>query len=93
MCIVQMPTLAETTSVDNRIRCQIAGDLLVFSWSLYPIVQVFPILGLLPSDRHLMIMSALDLLSKLGVSHIMLKSRAAISHCSRHAAEEPIRLQ
>lgn len=79
--------------MDNRLRCQVAGDLLVFCWSLSPIVQLFSVLDLLPDDKQLIIMGLLDALSKVGVIHIMLKNRTVIERCNQYAAAEPGRLQ
>mmetsp|Transcript_55029 Transcript_55029/g.128128 ORF Transcript_55029/g.128128 Transcript_55029/m.128128 type:complete len:388 (+) Transcript_55029:59-1222(+) len=80
----QLPGHAQSVHTVNKQRSQIAGDLLVFTWTLYPTVQALGFVGSLTPQQQLHLFALLDMLLKVGVCHIMLRARAALRNAARH---------
>lgn len=84
-----LPVCAGSVSAVNKMRSQISADLMVFAWVGYPLL-----VGLgfahgitLSSEIHAFV--ALDLIGKLGVSHIVLRSPEAFANAQRVLSSEP----
>mmetsp|Transcript_94758 Transcript_94758/g.203585 ORF Transcript_94758/g.203585 Transcript_94758/m.203585 type:complete len:395 (+) Transcript_94758:68-1252(+) len=85
-CIGSLPGQAATLGNFNRLRVQVSGDLMIFSWTLYPVVQGLGLLSILNVPGQLRLFAGLDVLSKLGACHIMFRNREAIVNASRYLA-------
>jgi len=79
---------ARTIEHNNHRRCGISRDLLVFTWTLYPITQGLVTMGTLTPDVEVYLLGALDLLNKLGVSHLTLKDPKALQNSYQAAAAQ-----
>jgi len=83
-----LPVTAGSLSAVNKLRTQISADLMVFAWLGYPLVEGLGMTNCisLPVELHAYV--ALDLLGKLGVSHIVLRSHDAYMNAQRAVALE-----
>jgi len=70
-------------SADNKVRARVSGDLLIFTWTLFPLAQGLEMTGSLPSEAVEIIFVGLDTINKMGVSHIMLKNASALESSHR----------
>merc|ERR1711920_79729 len=77
-------TQASELSSNNMMRCQTSGDLLKMTMVLYQILQGLSIAGVIPDAAQLHMFALLDLLQKLGVSHIMCKSGSVLRRSAQH---------
>jgi len=82
--IMQLPPKATAISASNHFRCGVIVDLMVVSWSLYPMTQWLGFVGVLSPQGQLNVLALLDLLGKLGVSHIMLRSKSVLQYAARY---------
>lgn len=78
----QLPQKAAMISTRNQLRTQVAGDLMVFGWTLYPLVQGLGLLNAVSIQGQMNTFALLDVLTKLGATHIMLRSRHALQSAS-----------
>lgn len=78
---------AAQLSFANRNRVEHTIDATVFFWSLLPMFQTFTITGSIGPEQSRVIMALADIPAKLGVLHIMLKSRPAIEAAAHHFDE------
>jgi len=70
-------------SAHNKVRARVSGDLLIFTWTLFPLAQGLEMTGSLPSEAVEIIFVGLDAINKMGVSHIMLKNASALESSHR----------
>merc|ERR1712060_555186 len=89
--ISDLPKKAAIISAHNQMRCQVVVDLMVMSWSFYPLAQCLGSCGVLSLKSQLDVLALLDLLGKLGVSHIMLRSKTVLQRAAQHLENEPVR--
>mmetsp|Transcript_4372 Transcript_4372/g.7504 ORF Transcript_4372/g.7504 Transcript_4372/m.7504 type:complete len:372 (+) Transcript_4372:145-1260(+) len=81
-CLLQpIITKALNLSANNKERARISGDLLIITWTLFPVAQAIEMAGLLPAEAIDIMFVGLDTINKMGVGHIMLKSASALD-CS-----------
>lgn len=66
--------MGSRVSSTNRIRAEVASEMLNFTWVLYPLCQSLGLLEVLSVDTQLLVMALLDVVSKVGTAHITLKS-------------------
>mmetsp|Transcript_82275 Transcript_82275/g.233017 ORF Transcript_82275/g.233017 Transcript_82275/m.233017 type:complete len:393 (-) Transcript_82275:100-1278(-) len=76
-------------AMQNKLRAQLAGDLTIFCWSLYPLAQALRVGGVLPEYVQLNLFCMLDMLSKFGASHLMLRSAKAVRNAALHFGHRP----
>jgi len=83
---------AEPTSFSslNTKRCQVAGDLLMFSWTLSPLVQLLGIHGALGVPQQLHVFAVIDVVTKIGTCHLLLRSPSALRNATEHFQAEPL---
>eukprot|EP00747_Dinoflagellata_sp_TGD_P169374 gnl/TRDRNA2_/TRDRNA2_198212_c0_seq1.p1 gnl/TRDRNA2_/TRDRNA2_198212_c0~~gnl/TRDRNA2_/TRDRNA2_198212_c0_seq1.p1 ORF type:complete len:276 (-),score=30.04 gnl/TRDRNA2_/TRDRNA2_198212_c0_seq1:332-1159(-) len=79
-----VPVCAAMVSTVNKFRCEVSMDLLVVSGIMYPVIQSLGLVGLVGVRTQLHWFALLDLLSKAGVCHIMLKSQQALRNTAYH---------
>lgn len=76
----KLPECAGNLSTLNRARVQISGDFLLFSWTLFPMLSGLTIAEVISPDAAIRSFALLDALSKIGVSHISIKSNQVIKN-------------
>jgi len=75
---------AAQLSFANKNRVEHSIDSTMFFWSLAPLVQALTLMDSLGVDQARVVFALLDLPGKLGVLHIMLKSRPAMESAGNH---------
>eukprot|EP00928_Gymnodinium_smaydae_P031571 TRINITY_DN23130_c0_g2_i1.p1 TRINITY_DN23130_c0_g2~~TRINITY_DN23130_c0_g2_i1.p1 ORF type:complete len:485 (+),score=97.44 TRINITY_DN23130_c0_g2_i1:106-1455(+) len=86
----QLHMQALAISEANMRRVKLTGDLLVFAWSLYPVLQAGRLLGILDPELMLLGMTAVDFLSKVGASHTMTRERYVLDKSAqRYGGDAP----
>mmetsp|Transcript_34584 Transcript_34584/g.99613 ORF Transcript_34584/g.99613 Transcript_34584/m.99613 type:complete len:393 (+) Transcript_34584:156-1334(+) len=83
-----LPVEAGKISSCNRLRAQISADLVAVGWMGYPIVELLGLTGCISLPMQLHSYVSLDVLSKAGVSHLILRSSEAFSFATRHFEEQ-----
>lgn len=71
--LTRFPKTIQHRGPDTERRCQLVCDLLVFTWTLYPAIQVCGLTGSLSMPFVLNDLALLDILSKLGTTHLTLR--------------------
>ena len=79
-----LPAKAASLSWHNKRRCQAASDIMILTSAFYPIAQGATIVGILTLQSQLHIFAVLDMLSKWGVAHLLLRSEKALQHSIEH---------
>jgi bacteriorhodopsin len=80
---------ASQLSYANRNRIEHSIDATMFFWTLAPLIQAFAIFNLVGPEQHRVAFALLDLPCKLGVLHILVRSRPAIEAAAHHFEEPP----
>ena len=83
-----LPRYAHSVSPVNKMRCRISADLLVYTWTLCAIWQGLGIIGSVTPSHQVLFFTMLDLLSKMGVSHILLYTRVAVQNADDFFADQ-----
>jgi len=78
-CNAAFPAEATALSTINKLRTQISADLLVFGWFGYPLAMCLKLTGCIDEPAELHAYALLDLLGKIGVTHIILRSADAFT--------------
>jgi len=68
----------QTIEALNSIRAGMSRDMLIFTWSVFPLTQGLVALGTLTPATDVYLLGLVDLLNKMGVSHLMLRSPKAL---------------
>lgn len=79
---LQLPQIAAMISTSNQDRTRVAGDLLALGWAVCPLVQGLGFLNALSLQSQMNIFSLIDVVTKLGATHLMLK-RQTLQRASR----------
>mmetsp|Transcript_46760 Transcript_46760/g.117784 ORF Transcript_46760/g.117784 Transcript_46760/m.117784 type:complete len:389 (+) Transcript_46760:161-1327(+) len=83
-----LPVQAGSLSAVNKLRTQISADLMVFTWVGYPLVEALGMMNCITLSSELHAFVVLDLIGKLGVCHIVLRSQEAFLNAQRALATE-----
>lgn len=83
--LLKTATLVSST---NRARAQVSVDLLLFTWMMYPLADLACLLGATSAELNIYILEFLDVLQKLGLSHILLKSEYALKRSCSYRRQE-----
>lgn len=83
-----LPVQAGSLSAVNKLRTQISADLMVFTWVGYPLVEALGMVNCITLSSELYAFAVLDLIGKLGVCHIVLRSEDAFQNAQRALASE-----
>jgi len=85
-----LPAKATSFSNVNTTRCRVAGDMLIFSWMVSPLVQLLGITELLSVPQQLHVFAVMDVISKIGTCQLLLRSPAAIRSAAQHFEAEQL---
>jgi len=79
---------ANRIGLHNQRRGFVCLDLFALSWIATPCVHAASTFGILPSANHLQIIVILDLLNKLGISHLVLNKQPAVEASAKYFADQ-----
>lgn len=83
-----LPVYAGSIAAVNKLRTQISADLMVFTWIGFPLVEALGMADCISLPMQLHAYVLLDILGKLGVCHIVLRSQEAFLNAQRALSDE-----
>jgi len=85
-----LTTHAQKISVPNKVRTQLTTDFFLFSWTLYPVCQALGLLGSISVPTQVQAMALIDILTKCGTCHLMLKSEFVLARADQFFEQEVV---
>merc|ERR1712226_1373367 len=60
--VVSLPAFPTSVGYTNKMRCRTAGDMMIFGWTIYPLVELAGFADIIPVPGQLHVFALLDVL-------------------------------